>query len=64
MFNIYQVHIDTRSFVGTWTGDEFAAESGAEHHHTYPKPFYKRLYIVQSRRSVGGNSRQLTNGYR
>ena len=61
---IHQIHVDTRSFVGTGTGNELVAQSGADHHHANSEHFFKRLYIVQTRRSIHGNSRQLTNGYR
>ena len=57
MFIIYQIHVDTGSFVGTGTDDELVAVSGTDHHHAYFEHFFKRLYIVQTGRSIQGNSR-------
>ena len=52
MVIIYQIHVDTRSFVGTGTGNELVAQSGADHHHANSEHFFKRLDIVQTRRSI------------
>ena len=57
MVIIYQIHVDTGSFVGAGTPDALVAVSGTDHHHAYFEHFFKRLYIVQTRRSIQGNCR-------
>ncbi len=63
MVVVHEIDVDTRSWIFIGTGNEFITESGADDHHADIQDLFEDRYVVQTGRTIQGNSCKSTQGY-